>query len=450
MDQGVINFVLLLAITAGIAINAKSRIRRREYGIALGYILGILYFTVAPIWVLFLFGSIQGINKTNIPSVSWNDDAEPVFTLLSMLAVAIVCLTLIRDTKWRDITTTAPSIRFLKLWQIFTAYLSLVAIEFLALGLGSANSHWAESRTDLMQETGAAGILLLIITRGVKYAALLLILERFLVRPKSNFYSLGLLILADLYTTGTRIAVAQSALAVVVKHLIDRKFRRVLIVAILFAPVIYAMLLFTTMRSFMHRWKDYSITGAIQAIDNSFDYAQRYNSRKMDFPYAVARITEASSINVFIATERIFPSHEPYLRGATLIKPFVFWVPRAIWENKPLNFPTIIGSKLVRHGVSLNSTAFGEPYANFGVLGVLYMPLLVIVLIRLQVITELFLQLGRLNSLIGLIVGFTITRNGIIETVFPFVLAILICSFAKRETPQQIGDEASGPWQHNI
>jgi len=76
----------------------------------------------------------------------------------------------------------------------------------------------------------------------------------------------------------------------------------------------------------------------------------------------------------YLHTLEYFPKYHLFLYGDSLIKPFIFWIPRSIWEDKPEGLTTFL-PKLF-YGTSRGSeystgmTITGEFYVNFGLLGV--------------------------------------------------------------------------------
>ncbi|WP_283642101.1 O-antigen polymerase [Croceibacter atlanticus] len=73
------------------------------------------------------------------------------------------------------------------------------------------------------------------------------------------------------------------------------------------------------------------------------------------------------------------------LNGESYVAAFLFFIPRDLWSNKPIGF----GKQLVEWyqpwlfetGHSLAGTFIAEAYANFGVLGILFSPFLIFIII---------------------------------------------------------------------
>lgn len=57
----------------------------------------------------------------------------------------------------------------------------------------------------------------------------------------------------------------------------------------------------------------------------------------------------------------------PYLYGAMYLRPTTVLVPGSLWPDRPKNFGLAVGSGMAHiDGLALNSTLYGEAYANFG------------------------------------------------------------------------------------
>lgn len=125
---------------------------------------------------------------------------------------------------------------------------------------------------------------------------------------------------------------------------------------------------------------------------------------------------------------KYFPRHEDFLYGYSYIKPFVFWIPRAIWENKPEGLSSLVVEKI--YGTSKGSeystgfTLAGEFYANFGFVGMLICSLMIGLSIgfvsRKMISTKN--EYTFVISLTTIIYFPHIARGGILETTILFLI----------------------------
>lgn len=436
------NFVLLLSVTVLYASMIGWKLSIRQVDILLGYLCGLVYFLICPIWVLWFLGTFEANKRTKIPNIAWETDSESMQQLLWMLLALAPMVFIINrfarlnrqpeeGQKSKPKIGSSHRFRILKIWHIWVIFAATTVIEFKLAGLGESGAHWAGSRQDLMSDQGSFAVAFLLFCACIRYALLFALLGEALAGKSRYYLLIGIFVIGVLYSTGVRITVAQTGVVIFLCCIANRKFTVPTTMVASALPLLLAMLMFTAVRSQMHDWKSFSFSGATTAFANSIKLASDYYSDKISLGETAFGLTEASSLCVFVAVEKTYPERDQFLYGKTLVKPFLFWIPRSIWPKKPVNFPTLIGSRLVRPGVSLSSTAMGEPYANFGIFGFLYAPLAIVVLSRLIKAID-FNNSGDLTAYASLILGFTITRNGMIEVAFPLLSAFLICSLLLR------------------
>lgn len=426
--------LLLVATTVAYGLAIYGRIHTRNIDIALGYMLGVTYFCLIPLWLLALTNHLAGGYR--IPEIRWSRDQEAISTLLIMLLAAAPILFLFKyknrtpHRPWSLFNSVMPKSK-LRPIHLLLIYVTVVLVQFLALGLGRSESHWAASRTDFQQTFGIIGSLFLVLCSSIRHGIALYLILAVLRKHSLSYFLLIALATVELYSTGVRLLLFQMVITILVYKLSSREYRIPAIIALLAVPLAVAMIFFSSARGQLHSWKSTSAKSAVSSLKKSIAVSSDYYSNRLNLKYGVARITEASSLNVFKAVVETYPSRRPYLGGSTLIKPAVAWIPRSVWEDKPVNFPTIIGQQLVRDGVSLNSTSMGEPYANLGFAGVIYIPILLYAICYIFETIDNVLLIGKMSSLCVFVVGFTVTRNGVIETVLPFTLALVFLSLCQ-------------------
>lgn len=83
---------------------------------------------------------------------------------------------------------------------------------------------------------------------------------------------------------------------------------------------------------------------------------------------------------IYTKVIRDFPKKHDYIYGASLVKPFVFWIPRFIWEDKPESLTSYIGRYYYGTSrgkeYSTGMTITGEFYINGGLVGILVLSFL--------------------------------------------------------------------------
>lgn len=141
---------------------------------------------------------------------------------------------------------------------------------------------------------------------------------------------------------------------------------------------------------------------------------------------------------VYLKVLDFFPSKISFLYGTSLLKPFIFWVPRTIWENKPEELTTWIakivylGSK--PNGYSTGMTLTGEFYLNFGITGVIVFSLMTGYVLS-KVINALLKNKNEYHLIMGLTIMIYfphIVRGGISLSIITLALfAIFFTIFFK-------------------
>jgi oligosaccharide repeat unit polymerase len=141
----------------------------------------------------------------------------------------------------------------------------------------------------------------------------------------------------------------------------------------------------------------------------------------------------------YIKILKHFPSQEDFLYGYSYIKPFVFWIPRSIWEDKPEGLSSLVVEKIYGTSKGLEySTGFtltGEFYANFGFVGMILCSMLLGLFMgfvsRKMISTKN--EYTFIISLTTIIYFPHMARGGILETtiLFLFIFYIIFITFYK-------------------
>ncbi len=439
---GELNVFLLSILTCSLLFTIGWKIARRQMGLILGYATGLAYFTIIPLWMLFFTQAFPGEEGTRIPSIGWVDDAPEIFVLIMMLIACVPFILVLRD---RQLAPSQPS-RTLVL-RMLCLYAGLVVVEFMLEGLGVSGSHWAQSKQQFVRDQGLVGLLIILARSTLRSLVLIVLYNSWQNGNRKHLLLLVLFSLVELYTTGNRIVLAQLFILVLLHNLVLQQYKIPLMIAVLAVPLIYSMVIFTVLRTSLHNWQSFSIGGAVDALVTSLDDSSAYYQDRISVCYSIGRVTESNSINIYVAVKRQYPENREFLWGKTLAKPLLFWIPRSVWPNKPHNFTKIAGNELIGEGVSVNSTPMGEPYANFGFFGVIYVPLMLMLMKTLERILYSLKTEQRIVQFGMLVLGFTITRNGLMETGMPMIGTLLLCVIfaplvAKSDTESE--DEGEG------
>jgi hypothetical protein len=161
----------------------------------------------------------------------------------------------------------------------------------------------------------------------------------------------------------------------------------------------------------------------IDAIIKGYEFARAHKDSGglVGFLFGV---TEAADCMVLLRIIKLFPKEYSYLGGMTIAKLFVSFIPRSIWPDKPQGINVIIANIIGHSGkTSMGTTIYGEFYANFGVLAVLFIPIAMIAVQRIVIWSA---RESGLVIPIGVVSGFTLTRMAFSDTIMTFLMIGLI------------------------
>lgn len=156
-------------------------------------------------------------------------------------------------------------------------------------------------------------------------------------------------------------------------------------------------------------------------------------------PSDIMRLTDNYYVyEVYLKTINYFPNIHDYLYGSSLLKIFVFWIPRDIWDSKPEELTTYVGRLFYGTsrgvGYSTGMTLTGEFYINFGIFGVIILSF-VLGYLSIAIISKLLTSDKEYVVIIALtyIIYFPhITRGGISLTIISeLIFAIIFILFFK-------------------
>src|SRR5216684_4278010 len=188
-----------------------------------------------------------------------------------------------------------------------------------------------------------------------------------------------LFFLLEVVLTGNRIYFAIYLISFFISCLLSQR-KKVLITMFAIAPIL--VLVFSAWSSLRHNLMEIpdSVTGYTEA-----DFGDRTTS-------SLINVTEGMDVLLLLHIVNDFGNRYEYLYGITYSRAATSLIPRRFYPQKPDNFTLILAQKYLP-GVetSLNATAVGEMYANFGGLTLILFPLFtsgVVILSQAVVRTE--------------------------------------------------------------
>ena len=115
------------------------------------------------------------------------------------------------------------------------------------------------------------------------------------------------------------------------------------------------------------------------------------------------------------------------LWGETFSKAFVFFIPRSLWSDKPLSITQLAGEWFAPQSehLSLVTTLIGEAHANFHILGILFLP---IILYMTDILFKNLFYESKFSHILLFTLGLLMFRMPYSDIV---VLSMFVLSFYK-------------------
>jgi hypothetical protein len=369
---------------------SRARDERTPFTPLVGWLVGLGYFVIAPLTILVLHGGykIPEFYQANerYASVNLSDSRYiiPMLVIWLALFLAFQAVAMLRPMKKRSwIASDLPlNEQKLKRVVLLTGGLSVLDWVFTIWRSGGIESflisHWYLRDVESFAKFGDLFVLyaqLSLANKIVFTAAAALFTARQLQSRKLEwrfFMLIALGLVLQMAMSGNRIFIALYGLSFLTACWIYQR-KRLMASILLLAPAIF--LVFSAWAYFRH---DLSSV----AVD-----LPGYVEREIDSQVMTTLMdsTEGASVMQLMHMVNDFGDKFNYFYGSTYSKAVTFMVPRALYPNKPENYPVQI-AKLYEPGevTSLGTTQLGELYANFGAFAVLLLPLFTIMILFLS------------------------------------------------------------------
>lgn len=334
-------------------------------------ILGYLFFVCGPLAILFLSGGQLSVQDDfylrGVVSVNVDEDFSFLMYLL-ICGVSIIVYTMLSDF----ISLKKSNFTFVQFeitWQTCVGCGLLFIIfgiaRFYLIGLNEGG-HWHENLHGAMEGSDFINLIVQIVNfiylvvRFLLPALIFHGMVHSLISRRVGYIFLIFAGLADAYLSGNRITLL---ICISILSIVEYRMRDVRYIAIL-SILIPVIMIFSSkygdIRIGIHDNVNESAISSLVDAD--------YSSQKMI--NVLKNGTESDSLNVSASVFDDFGTRYEYLYGATYFKALYFWVPRYFWPEKPDSFAIVAGKIYgpTTAGLSLNSTIFGEGYANFGII----------------------------------------------------------------------------------
>jgi oligosaccharide repeat unit polymerase len=377
----ILYFVLLLVLlgTFGLALNT---VRKRFHTLTpiLGWMVGLSYFVLVPLTILTLNGGYKTPLMDDV-SPLWGEVnlSNPVFLRpyfviwLSMILICAVIFLFCPGSAPKE--TSGRIISRRRLEQVILVAMALSVLDWIMmiwLAGGFADflvSHWYLRNNDLSERFGAAFTLYarvslciqIIFTGAAALHTSLALKDR---KAHWKFTSLILFFFViEMVMRGNRIFIAIYLLALLAScWLYGRK--KIVATALVVSPIF--ILVFSVWAEVRH-----DVSRIPESVSALVEDADESNGALSSLMHS----TEGSAVMLLMHLINDFGNRYDYLYGSTYSRLFTFFVPRSIYPSRPVDF-TNLAASLYEPGeiTSLNSTALGEAWANFGPFGIFVLP----------------------------------------------------------------------------
>jgi oligosaccharide repeat unit polymerase len=433
-------YTILLVILVAIYAKVLTRVLKSSVGLTplLGWMIGLAYFVIGPLAIMTLNGGFELPPAYQVDNRWARVDLTNTTFLLpylliwaSLLSSCLAVHIFFSSSGQDDKTIYSVSRNKLKraLLICMAIAMAIWALQIWLVG-GVAQflvSHWYERGEDLFSRYGESYVLLAQITLAnqLVYTGTAALYTSCGLKNRDTkpwFTTLIILFfLCSIVMTGNRIFFASYLLACFTSCWLLRR-RKLIAMMLALAPVL--VLVFSAWSAVRHD---------IASIPDSVGgYAEAdYGNRTVT---SLVNVTEGMSVMLLLHIINDFGNRYEFLDGLTYSRTFTALIPRRIYPQKPLNF-TLVLAKAYQPGIttSLNATAVGEMYANFGALTLLFFPLLTMGILRLN---RWALQKERAHPLLPPIVFILlvwVSRGTLADNFIHFIIALALISILRYE-----------------
>jgi oligosaccharide repeat unit polymerase len=370
--------LVTLLLTYG---SALWRILKYSSGLSplLGWWAGLGYFLVCPLTLITIAGGFEMPGAYDVGS-SWRavelrsgSFFLPYFLIWLCFQAACLVIYLFGPSKPSD-RHSAPVFSIANLERAILTTMGLTVLDWLIMIklLGGLDafivSHWYERGEDLVSRLGDSFVLLEHVSMANQViftsAAALYTWLGLSKRPikKKILVVILLFLVIEMVMTGNRIYLATYLMAFLVSCVICRRNR---LLAAVFAASPVVVLVFSAWAAIRH-----DLTQIPDSVNNyvEADFGNRTSSALFD-------ITEGMDLLLLMHVIRDFGPKYDYLHGASYSRSVLSFIPRSIYPEKPETFTGALAELYLPNVLtSLNATAIGEMYANFGAATLLLFP----------------------------------------------------------------------------
>lgn len=384
-----------------------------------GLSFALLFFVFIPVWIMIFSGVIllskKDFSYTTINDVVLKSNIDISIILLSFIFSIIIYLYMPQKNINKHAISNffKPSINY---------YLIIYVLGMLIVFIGSGlldGGNWYQNRHHFFKSSGAFAVLVAFIINSAKVLVISSMVYKWL-KGEWKFFKFLIFVVSfsflDMFFSGNRIYLFCTA--IVIGLLLFKKYPKK---TILFFPFIvpcvailgYFASIFRHMRGplFAEGLPTWNIFRA--------SLKRAMMLEPPNFTSFFLGISESVNVNVMYD---LFSRYNDFLYGATYLKPFVFYLPRSMWESKPKSITVITADFL--GGSSLVTTIMGEMYMNFYFFGIIFLPIFLWYTDIL--LSKTLKKYGKMSDVVMFFFGILIFRMPFSDEFLVFVFLLII------------------------
>jgi hypothetical protein len=393
-------FAIILVISYGAVLN---RTRKSSIGLTplLGWMMGVTYFMVIPLTLITLNGGYRSPQSYDYSGWA-NVDLSNVmyfrpYTLVWLSLMLNCGVAFFLGPSFHE-TEDGPGL--ICRGKLERAILIAMALSLASWGVmiwlvGGLEtfllSHWYTRVEDLVEQYGTEFVLFdhLDQSNQIVFAGAAALYTSLGIKNRNTRWWFTLLIvlffLIEIVMSGNRIFFAVYLLSFLTSCWVFQR-KRVIIAMLIASPAIG--LIFDAWASVRHDLTNVTQSTTSYVTDNSM------RNRAVT---VMIGVTEGTDVVLLMHMMNDFGGKYDYLYGRTYGRLLTFFLPKSVYPHRPHDFATL-AANLYEPGesTSLASTALGEAYANFGFVGIFWLPAMTWVAFRL---TDLLAKAGKTYSL---------------------------------------------------
>lgn len=402
-------------------------IKSKRFGLITGYYLSIIYFIIIPLLYYTINGELN-LNDATAPATyyylesDYDTQANILLFLISFLVANFIIII------FENIFTTSLNMGTRKYDPYVGSMLNiawLFSFGFLILYyfiVMKGADHWYHAKGEFFENYGTVGVIFGFLLFGSKMYFLsefFKAIDNDQNKLKLAFYALSI-IAAELYITGNRVFIFVFAYTFLFYFILKKKYKYLLWLLIVSVLSAFVLGCYSVFRSYLYS------EGFEVALDKTIEFIA---TNSVIYDYVFKAIFETVNINILMSLYKHADFINLDLTHLTFIKPFIFFIPRSLLENKIESVTVIAGQMLDgREGLSLVTLLPGEAILNFGYLFFIFLPFVVIIFNRFV----LLVNKKSINNWALLGYGLLLMRFPFSDVFIQYIATSLLITFGNR------------------